>query len=213
MERIICIVIGYLFGLIQTSYIIGRTQGIDIRSRGSGNAGTTNALRTLGAKCGAITLLGDVGKCILAVLLTWLIFHKGHPDTVQLLKIWTAAGVVLGHDFPFYMGFKGGKGFASMVGMAIAFCDWHVLLVCAIVFFGLFFTLHYVSLSSLSTSVTFLIGVIISGQMGKYSMPQAALIEMYLVTGALVLLTFIKHRSNIARLLKGEERKTFLKKH
>ena len=74
MERLICLAIGYVFGLFQTSYIYGRMHGIDIRKHGSGNAGTTNMLRTLGTKAGAITLLGDALKCILAVLLVRTIF-------------------------------------------------------------------------------------------------------------------------------------------
>ena len=101
MERLICLLIGYIFGLFQTSYIIGKTMGVDIRSKGSGNAGTTNALRTFGLKIGLLTLLGDICKCILAVVITWLLFRSAHPDMGPLLKVWTAAGVIIGHDFPF----------------------------------------------------------------------------------------------------------------
>ena len=74
MIRLICLAVGYLFGLIQTSYIYGRMQGIDIRTQGSGNAGTTNALRVLGKKAGAITFVGDACKCIAAILLVRLFF-------------------------------------------------------------------------------------------------------------------------------------------
>ena len=76
MERIICLIIGYICGLFQTSYIIGRMHKTDIREHGSGNAGTTNALRTFGKKAGALTLLGDILKCVIAVLLANLIFGK-----------------------------------------------------------------------------------------------------------------------------------------
>ena len=76
MERILCVLIGYICGLFQTSYLYGKVHGIDIRNYGSGNAGTTNALRTLGAKAGAITLLGDCFKCVVAVVIVHLIFWK-----------------------------------------------------------------------------------------------------------------------------------------
>ena len=115
MIRLICLAVGYLFGLIQTSYIYGRMQGIDIRTQGSGNAGTTNALRVLGKKAGAITFVGDACKCIAAILLVRLLFSGSYPDMVPLLCVYTGAGVVLGHNFPFYLNFKGGKGIAASV--------------------------------------------------------------------------------------------------
>ena len=85
MERLICIIIGYVFGLFQTSYIYGRLHGIDIRKCGSGNAGTTNMLRTLGTKAGAITLLGDAFKSVIAVLVVRKLFAGKHPDMLPLL--------------------------------------------------------------------------------------------------------------------------------
>ena len=107
MIRLICVAIGYVFGLFQTSYIYGRMHGIDIRTQGSGNAGTTNALRVLGKKAGAITFLGDALKCVAAVLLVQVLFGVSHGDIRPLLAIYAGAGVVLGHNFPFYLGFKG----------------------------------------------------------------------------------------------------------
>ena len=114
MERLICIIIGYVFGLFQTSYIYGRLHGIDIRKCGSGNAGTTNMLRTLGTKAGAITLLGDAFKCVIAVLVVRTLFAgTQYPEILPLLSIYTAAGVVLGHNFPFYMNFTRWKRYRS----------------------------------------------------------------------------------------------------
>ena len=75
MERLVCLAIGYVFGIFQTAYIYGKMHGIDIRTVGSGNAGTTNTLRVLGRKAGAIVLAGDMLKTFFAILLTWLIFH------------------------------------------------------------------------------------------------------------------------------------------
>ena len=107
MERIICLGIGYLFGLFQTAYIYGKMNGIDIREHGSGNAGSTNALRVLGKKAGVVVLLGDVAKTVLAVLLIRMLFRKTHGDMLPLLGIYAAAGANLGHNFTANLGFKG----------------------------------------------------------------------------------------------------------
>ncbi|MBQ8596705.1 MAG: glycerol-3-phosphate acyltransferase, partial [Lachnospiraceae bacterium] len=80
MERIVCLVIGYVFGLFQTAFIYGKLNGIDIREHGSGNAGTTNALRVLGTKAGLIVFAGDVIKTVLAIVICGLIFKNSHPD-------------------------------------------------------------------------------------------------------------------------------------
>lgn len=106
MERVICLLIGYVFGLFQTAYFYGKAKGIDIRKYGSGNAGTTNALRVLGTKAGLIVLAGDCLKCIIAVCITRALFSTGHPENIYLLCLYTGAGAVIGHNFPFYMGFK-----------------------------------------------------------------------------------------------------------
>jgi acyl-phosphate glycerol 3-phosphate acyltransferase len=139
MVRVISLLIGYAFGLFQTSYFYGKKEGIDIRKEGSGNAGTTNALRTMGLKAGLVTMGCDIGKCILAVIVTWLIFRRSYPDMVPLIKIWTSAGVILGHDFPFYLKFKGGKGIAATAGMIIAFGDLRLIGIGILVFFSFFF--------------------------------------------------------------------------
>ena len=102
MERIICLAIGYLFGMFQTSYIIGKIHHMDIRQYGSGNAGTTNALRTLGKKAGAMTLIGDMLKCVIAILIVDAVFENRYQEILPLLGMYTAAGCVLGHNFPFY---------------------------------------------------------------------------------------------------------------
>lgn len=211
MERLICLAIGYVCGLFQTSYIIGRTQHKDIRKYGSGNAGTTNALRTFGKKAGALTLLGDCLKCVLAVWIVRLIFRERYGEILPLLSLYGAAGCILGHNFPFYLNFKGGKGVAASVGFVLAF-DVRIFLIGAVVFFGLFFATHYVSLCSISAYLTALVLVIIFGQMGSYGMDTSHTIELYAVMAALTALALYKHRANIARLLKGTESKIYLGK-
>lgn len=209
MERLICIAIGYVFGLFQTSYIYGKLQGIDIRQHGSGNAGTTNMLRTLGTGAGAVTFIGDSLKCVAAVAVMKLIYGGSHSEILPLLSIYTAAGVILGHNFPFYLKFRGGKGIAASVGLALSL-NWIITLIGAVTFFAVFMTTHYVSLGSLTIYVGFVIELIILGQCGLLGMEQNYLYEMYAVAFLLMVLAFWMHRANIQRLMRGEERKTYL---
>lgn len=212
MERILCLAIGYLFGLFQTAYIYGKLHGIDIRQHGSGNAGTTNTLRVLGTKAGLIVFAGDVLKCALAVIVCSLLFGKSHPDMVYLFKLYAAAGAILGHNFPFYMNFKGGKGIAATAGLLLSFHP-AFLLVGALVFFSIFFTTHYVSLGSLLVYAALLIQMVVSGQRGMFrGMSPQHLMEMYAIAAFLTAMAYCKHRENIKRLMKGEERKTYLVK-
>lgn len=211
LERLVCIVIGYICGLFQTSYIYGKAHGIDIRSYGSGNAGTTNALRILGTKAGIITFLGDCFKCVVAVLIAWLIFGKSHPDNFRLLGLYASAGTILGHNFPFYLQFRGGKGIAATAGLLVSF-DWRLTLAALAVFLIVFLTTHYVSLGSLLVYVVFVGGIVLMGQIGQFSMKPAEIYEMYILAGVLAVLAFWKHRANIVRLIHENENKTYLKK-
>lgn len=209
MERLICLAIGYGFGLLQTGYLYGKANGIDIRDHGSGNAGTTNALRTLGKKAGLITFLGDALKCVFAVLVIWAIYHNSKADIMPLLKLYTGAGVVLGHNFPFYMNFKGGKGIAASGGLFLSF-DPIIVSLALVTFLAVFLTTNYVSLGSLVIYVGFLVEVVIMGQLGYFQVAQPVLYEMYVIAALLTGLAFYKHKANIGRLLKGEENKTIL---
>ncbi len=211
MERVICLIIGYAFGLFQTAFIYGKLHGIDIREHGSGNAGTTNTLRVLGTKAGLIVLAGDIIKCILAIVISGLIFGVSHPDEIYLLKLYAAAGAILGHNFPFYLHFRGGKGIAATAGLILSF---HIafLPMGVIIFFGTFFLTHYVSLGSLLVYAGLMIEMVVAGQAGLFGPSQAVLNDMYIVTALLTILAYYKHRENIGRLLKGTERKTYLTK-
>lgn len=209
MVRIICLLIGYVFGLFQTAYIYGRLHGIDIRNYGSGNAGTTNTLRVFGTKAGLLVLVGDIMKCILAVVVTGVIFGSSHTDMIYLLKMYTAAGAIIGHNFPFYLKFKGGKGIAATAGLILSFHP-YLIPMGLILFFGAFFITHYVSLGSLLVYAGFMIETVILGQMGVFGMTQPRLNEMYVILALLTAMAFWKHRENIKRLLSGTERKTYL---
>ena len=154
-------------------------------------------------------LLGDIMKCILAVVITAVIFDSSHPDMVYLLKMYTAAGAIIGHNFPFYLKFKGGKGIAATAGLILSFHP-YLIPMGVILFFGAFFITHYVSLGSLLVYAGFMIELVILGQMGIFGMTQALLIEMYVIAGFLTVMAYWKHRENIKRLLSGSERKTYL---
>ena len=212
MERVICLIIGYVFGLFQTAYFYGKMHGIDIRQHGSGNVGTTNTLRVLGTKAGLIVLAGDCLKCMAAIWVVKLLFGASHPEIVYLLKLYAAAGAILGHNYPFYLGFKGGKGIAATAGLILAFHPYFIVMGVA-VFFGIFFTTHYVSLGSLLVYVGLMIEMVVCGQMGLFAgMSQIQLYEMYGITAFLAIMAYWKHRENIVRLLHGNERKTYLTK-
>lgn len=211
MERLICLGIGYVFGLFQTGYIYGRMHGMDIRKHGSGNAGSTNALRTMGVKAGAITLLGDCFKCVIAVLVVRGIFASRCPEILPLLSLYAGFGAVLGHNYPFYLGFKGGKGITATAGMILA-TDLRMAAVCLVVFVVIVAVTRYVSLGSLVVTVLFLAGLVICGQMGEFGMAQNYLFEMYGVGLLFTLSAFFQHRANIKRLREGTENKIGLKK-
>ena len=118
MVRIWSLLIGYAFGLFQTAYFYGKLKGIDIRNYGSGNAGTTNMLRTLGTKSGLIVLLGDVLKTIIAINVVTLLFRGSHTEMIYLLKMYATIGCIIGHNYPLYMHFHGGKGVAVTGGFS-----------------------------------------------------------------------------------------------
>lgn len=209
MERLVCLAIGYVCGLFQTSYIIGKMHKTDIRQHGSGNAGTTNALRTFGKKAGAVTLLGDLLKCVIAIWIVKAVFQNHYGEILPLLSLYAAAGCILGHNFPVYLNFRGGKGVAASVGLVLAF-DWRIFLICAVVFFGLFFTTHFVSLCSLCAYGTALVVMVIFGELGRYGMDRPHTLEMYGVMAFLTILAFYRHKANIVRLANGTENKIFL---
>ncbi len=215
MARLWCFLIGYAFGLFQTGFLYGKYKGIDIRNYGSGNSGTTNALRVLGPKGALIVFAGDMFKAIATSLIIRFTFGNMYPDMKYLLIMWGGAGCILAHDFPFYMGFKGGKGIASTAGTIICF-HWTFFVTGLCYFFIPFFVTHYVSLGALIFYALFMVQLIFTGQCNLFGIfegvSQATLIELYIVSGCLMLLAYWQHRTNIVRLLKHEERKTFLGK-
>lgn len=211
LARFISIVIGYVCGLFETGYFYGKKKGVDIRTKGSGNSGATNTLRTFGWKAGVVTCLGDILKTVVAVLIVKFIFRNFYPENLILLGLYAGFGAVLGHNFPFYLKFKGGKGVACTGGMVLA-----VFPIVAPISMGLFVLIsavtRYVSLGSIIGLISVFIQVVIYGQTGIIQIPEAIRPEFYIVTACFTILGVWQHRANIRRLMNGTENKLGAKK-
>lgn len=198
-EIVICLIVGYCFGCFSTGYFYGKTKHIDVREHGSGNIGSTNALRTLGIKAGIITLLGDVAKCLIPAIILSQVF-KGGALGYDLTILYTGLGVVLGHNFPFWLKFKGGKGIAAMSGVIILF-SLKLTAIDIVIFVAIVFLTKYVSLGSLVVSASLpLYAAIACKGSSDY-------IHIIIVCSIFTVLAFYKHRANIVRLLNGTENK------
>lgn len=205
MFRIYCFLIGYLIGCIQSAYIVGKIFGkIDIREHGSGNAGMTNVTRVLGAKAGIFVFIFDILKGLIAFNLCTFIFGEGgifNPSNV-LFGIYGGIGAIIGHDFPFYLKFRGGKGVATTLGFYL-FINPTIAIITYFTGFITAFLTKYISLSALVMNLLFVILMII------FKMPLEAIILMAISTS----LCYYQHRGNIVRLIKGEERKFSFRKN
>ena len=209
MERVICLAIGYVCGLLQTGYLIGKINHIDIRKEGSGNAGSTNALRVMGWKAGLLTFAGDVLKCVIAILIVRYLFEDS--EFVPLLARYAGAGATLGHNFPFYLKFKGGKGIAVLAGLVISTKVWMSPIPLAAFLIAVIFT-RYVSLGSLLAYTMFFLEVVTCGELGCFGMEAAYRYELYILLFALTVLAWYRHKANIGRLLSGTENRFGSKK-
>lgn len=218
LARILCLAGGYLCGLLQTSYIYGRLNGIDIREYGSGNAGTTNALRVLGKKAGLVVFLGDVFKAVIAAVIVRLIMKGIYPNEVYMFIAYAGFGVVLGHNFPFYLKFKGGKGIAATAGVVLGFLDPVIILTCLVVFTIAVAVTRYVSLGSILMVTTFATMYTIFAVTGKYSFDlntaasKECMLESVIVVILMALMAIYRHKANIKRLIHHEENKLGSKK-
>jgi len=206
MYRIICLVIGYAVGCVQTAYIVGRLGAkIDIREHGSGNAGTTNVVRVMGPQYGLLVFVFDVLKGILAFLICALIFKGGssfHSGAQGLIPgLYGGIGTVLGHDYPVQLKFKGGKGIATTVGI-IFMTDFRISIPVYLVAIIAIALTRYISLGSLIIAGLFPILLFTLGY-------DLECVTLGIVLGALA---YYQHRGNIERLIKGNERKFNFKK-
>lgn len=205
---IIVTIIAYLLGSISFSVIISKKMaGFDVREKGSGNAGTTNVLRTVGKKASIITLVCDILKGVVAILVAYVagLIMKDSVDKALLIQL-AGIAVILGHTFPIFFGFKGGKGIATALGV-LMMTNWNIGLICLVFALVLMILTRMVSLGSIAAAVLFPVLIIF--------MPHTA----YLVDGnyivysiLLAVLVVFNHRSNVKRLLTGTENKIDFKK-
>ncbi len=204
--RVIGLILGYVFGLFPTGKIIGGLYRTDLRKEGSGNTGMTNSIRVLGWKAGVIVFFGDCLKTVAAMVIIWLLYRGTYADAVKLLEVYAGVGAVLGHNFPVYARFKGGKGISSSIGVIFAF-DWRMSIICAILFFAAVVPTGFMSLGSLAILSGFFIQTIVFGQLGLLNLADQYLPELYVLMGLLTALAFFQHRTNLKRLATGTENK------
>ena len=206
LARMISILIGYACGHFLTGFFYGKTQHVDLRKVGSGNVGTTNTYRNLGPKAGILTLLGDVCKVVLSVLIVWLVYRDGTGINVKVLEYYAALGTILGHNFPIFMKFHGGKGIACTGGLMVAVCPICVP-VCLTIFLVTVLTIKYVSLGSILVCISFFVQILVFGQNGMLGLSGTDLTEVYILAGVVMVLGIARHHANIGRLLNGTESK------
>ena len=183
---------GYLIGNLNTAAIIARCKGFDIRKKGSGNAGASNALVTMGKGAAVTSALVDILKAFLPV---WLLLHVIQlPPECAHVPVLTGVAVILGHRFPFWMQFRGGKGFASLLGFSLA-VDWRMFLACIALLGILLFTTRYIALATVSCAVL---------------VPVWHLVRTkdwleFTVLAVLSVIIIVKHIPNIRRIKDGTE--------
>lgn len=200
MNEIMLVLVAYLLGSIPTSVWVSKTVfGIDIRHYGSGNPGATNTFRVLGTKWGAFVMTADVTKGVIATSLYVLMPYYLQNELARTnFMIALGLAAVIGHVFPIWANFKGGKGVATLLGMALAIQPM-VALICIVVFLITLFTTRFVSLSSMLASVAFMVLILFIFKEKETSYRIFAII--------VALMVVVTHQKNIGRLLKGEEHK------
>ena len=206
LARILALVVGYFFGTFQTGYFYGKAHGIDVREHGSGNSGTPNRLRTLGWKAGAVTFFGDLFKAIIAVLIFYFIYRNTYPQAVKCIELYAGFGAVLGHNFPFFLNFKGGKGIACTSGVILAVCP-IAAPICLVLFILAVAITRYVSLGSILVVISFLIQAIVFNHMGLLGVSGNYAVEFDILAACFTAMAIWRHRANIKRLLSGTENK------
>ncbi|WP_040761948.1 glycerol-3-phosphate 1-O-acyltransferase PlsY [Ruminiclostridium cellobioparum] len=205
IKLVAVVVIGYLLGSLNTSLIVGKFYGTDVRKHGSGNAGMTNTLRTLGKAAAVMVIAGDILKGVISYLLGNIIISSIPASiTLDLAGIGgMAAGIaaIAGHNWPVYFGFKGGKGILTSFAVVLMM-DWKLGLILLGIFAVIVAITRYVSLGSIIASVAFPIGAAIKGNGTIF----------IIFSAVLAVLAVARHKANIGRLLNGSEAKLGQKK-
>lgn len=206
---IIIAIIAYLIGSINFSVIISRKMaGFDLREKGSGNAGTTNVLRTVGKKAALITLICDILKGVVAIFVAYIAGKIiKDVDTAMLAQI---AGllVVVGHAFPIFFEFKGGKGVATSLGVILT-TNWQIGLICLIFALVIIIATQMVSMGSIGAAILF---PILTLFIDEHFIIPASGMKYFIYSLLLALLVIFLHRENIKRIMNGNENKLSFKK-
>lgn len=198
-------IVAYLIGSFSTAVWFGKWfHDVDVRQQGSGNAGATNTIRVLGTQAGIIVLLIDVLKGWSAVALAGLVIEYV-PEMPDILFVQIAASlaVVVGHIFPLYTRFKGGKGIATMLGVIIALFPWQLIIVEVILFAVVFLLTRFVSLGSIVVAIALPIFSI-------WLFNVSIILEV--MSGLIAVVVPVTHRNNVRRLIKGRESKISFEK-
>ena len=204
--RLAALAIGYVFGIFQTGFIYGKLHGVDIRQHGSGNTGATNTLRTFGWKGGVVTFIGDCMKSILAIILVKYLLGDSFEGDIKVLEMYAGLGAVLGHNFPFYLKFKGGKGIACTAGVAFAVCPAAVPVFLTVFLLCLALS-QYLSLGSILMELLFIIQVFVFNFYGILGLADNAVVEFNILAFVFGAMAIIRHKDNIVRLINGTENK------
>ena len=210
-------VVAYLIGSFPSGYIAGRARGVDLRMAGSGNIGATNAMRVLGKKWGYAVFSADILKGVLAVRVGFALaavpqWRGADPVHVAVLA---ALFVIIGHSFPVWLGFKGGKGIATSAGIMIALFPLPVFLVGLLVWLGLFFSTRFVSVASLGSAVALpstALLLMFFGEPGAMIFAKCDPV-LVVISGLMGGLAIWRHKDNIKRLLGGTEKRFERKPH
>lgn len=206
LYRIICLVIGYFCGCISSGYFVGKLYHMDIRTKGSGNAGTTNVLRTLGKLPALITFVSDLAKAIVPIVIIRCLFQG---EEAYLLCLYLGLGVVLGHNFPFYLRFKGGKGIAVTAAVVLSAANPIMIPIGLAIFIIAVAITRYVSVGSLFVAWYIPVNTLVFHWLdGKNPL----FLHMMILSLLFTVLAYVQHRQNIVRLFHGTENKIGAKK-
>ena len=206
---IIVAILAYAIGSINFSVLISRKMaGFDVREKGSGNAGTTNVLRSVGVKAAIITLVCDILKGIVAVLMAFLIGKMTQTADRALLIQLAGILVIVGHTFPIFFEFKGGKGIATALGVLLI-TNWKIGLICLVFALVLIIITRMVSVGSMSSAILFPVLTLFMGE--SFIVAQGAF-KYFIYSIILAVFVIFNHRENIKRIMNGTENKISFKK-
>lgn len=207
IECVIMAIIAYLIGSINFSVIISKkVAGFDVREKGSGNAGSTNMLRSVGKKAAAVTLLCDILKGVVAIIISVLVGNIVKEANRELLLQVAGIAVVIGHTFPVFFGFKGGKGVATSLGILLM-TNWQIGLICLVFAIVLIVLTRMVSLGSCAAAILFPVLTLFINNSYTILTEDKKGTTYFLYSVILAIIVLYNHRSNIQRLMKGTENK------